>query len=181
MDQKSASQSKRKRVMGVYMKNILNRRVLLPFNLLGGNLKKNLLVTLQNNLEGKCSTDGYIKNKSIQVISYSAGVIKNSDVFFDVMFECYICKPCEGTHIKCVVKNKTKAGIRAMIDSEESPVIVFIAREHHLKDDKFNKIKENDIINIKVIGIRYQLNDDFISILGELDKVVGLKKLNINK
>ena len=50
------------------MKNILSRKVLVPFNGLGGNLKKNLLVALQNNLEGKCSTEGYIKNNSIQVI-----------------------------------------------------------------------------------------------------------------
>ncbi len=175
MDKKASTQSKRKRTTGVYMKNVLDRKVLLPFNKLGGNLKKNLLVTLQNNLEGKCATEGYIKNKSIQVISYSAGVIENSDICFHVSFECYICKPCEGMRIKCVVKNKTKAGIRAVIDGEESPITVFIAREHHLKDDKFNKIKEFDIITAKVIGIRYQLNDDFISILGELDKVIGHK------
>ena len=81
--------------------------------------------------------------------------------------------------IKCLVKNKTKAGIRAVIDSDESPLTIFIAREHHTKNDNYNKAKENDMISAKVIGIRYQLNDDFVSILGELDKIVGMKKLNI--
>lgn len=180
MDTKNSSQMKKKRA-GVYMKNILSRKVLLPFNRLGGNLKKNLLVDLQNNLEGKCSAEGYIKNNSIQVISYSAGVIEDKTCCFVVSFECYICKPCEGMHIKCLVKNNTKAGIRAVIDNEDSPVTIFVAREHHLLSENFNKVKENDIINIKVIGIRYQLNDDFISILGEFDKVIGMKKLYIKK
>ena len=177
----SNSSSKKKSRIGIYIKSILQRKVVLSFDLLGGNLKKNLLVSLQNNLEGKCSTEGYIKKKSIQVITYSAGVIEGSNVNFVVSFECLICKPCEGMLIKCLVKNKTKAGIRAVIDSDESPLTIFIAREHHTKNENYNKAKENDIISAKVIGIRYQLNDDFVSILGELDKVVGMKKLNIKK
>jgi len=175
----SNSSSRKKSRVGIYIKSVLQRKVVLSFDLLGGNLKKNLLVSLQTNLEGKCSTEGYIKNKSIQVISYSAGVIEGSYVNFVVSFECLICKPCEGMLIKCLVKNKTKAGIRAVIDSEESPLTIFIAREHHTKNDTYNKAKENDMISAKVIGIRYQLNDDFVSILGELDKIVGMKKLNI--
>ena len=110
--------------------------------------------------------------------NYSAGVIEGSNVSFVVSFECLICKPCEGMQIKCLVKNKTKAGIRAVIDSDESPLTIFIAREHHTKNDNYNKAKENDMISAKVIGIRwYQLNDDFVSILGELDKILGMKKL----
>lgn len=177
----SNSSSKKKTKIGIYIKSVLQRKVVLSFDLLGGNLKKNLLISLQQNLEGKCSTEGYIKNKSIQVLSYSAGVVEGSDVSFVVSFECLICKPCEGMIIKCLVKNKTKAGIRAIIDSEESPLTIFIAREHHSKNETYNKAKENDMINAKVIGIRYQLNDDFVSILGELDKIVGMKKLNIKK
>ena len=173
--------SKKKTKLGIYIKSVLQRKVVLSFDLIGGNLKKNLLISLQQNLEGKCSTEGYIKNKSIQVLSYSAGVVEGSNVSFVVSFECLICKPCEGMIIKCLVKNKTKAGIRATIDSEESPLTIFIAREHHSKNETYNKAKENDMINAKVIGIRYQLNDDFVSILGELDKIVGMKKLNIKK
>ena len=102
-DQFKSSSRKKSRV-GIYIKSVLQRKVVLSFDLLGGNLKKNLLVSLQNNLEGKCSTEGYIKKKSIQVISYSAGVIEGSHVNFVVSFECLICKPCEGMLIKCLVK-----------------------------------------------------------------------------
>ena len=80
-----------------------------------------------------------------------------------------ICKPVEGITIKCNVKNVTKAGIRATYGSEaESPVIVFVARDHNYKKPEFSNIKINDEIIIRVIGTRYELNDKYISIIAEL-------------
>lgn len=177
----NTSEKKRNTRVGIYMKNILTRKVILPFNLVGGNLKKNLLVKIKNNLEGKCTTEGYIKKDSIQIISYSAGIIQASNIIYNIAFECYLCKPCVGHVFKCLVKNSTKAGIRAIYDSNEKPVTVYIAREHHNNNDEFRKTKENDYINIRVIGIKYQLNDDSISIIAELVKNLGPKKLKVKK
>ena len=85
------------------------------------------------------------------------------------MFECLICRPVEGQVIKVKAKNITKAGIRAIYDKEEiSPITVFIARDHHYNSLEFSKVKSEDDITIKVIGIRYELNDENISVLGEL-------------
>ena len=52
---------------------------------------------------------------------------------------------------------------------------MFIARDHHYSNESFNKLKENDNITIKVIGIRYELNDEFISVLGELKQKIKPK------
>lgn len=85
------------------------------------------------------------------------------------MFECLICRPVEGQIIECIVKNITKAGIRAIYESEEeSPIIIFIARDHHYNNDYFTNIKENDKILVKVIGIRFELGDENISVLSEV-------------
>ena len=71
--------------------------------------------------------------------------------------------------IKCLIKNITKAGIRCVYHKEdEMPIILFISREHNLKKNSYSKLKEDDIINVKTIGIRYQLNDPYISIIAEL-------------
>ena len=71
--------------------------------------------------------------------------------------------------IKCKVLNITRAGLRATYAKEEvTPITVFIARDHHFKNEYFAKIKEEEEINIKVIGIRYELHDKTISVLGEL-------------
>ena len=45
---------------------------------------------------------------------------------------------------------------------------MFIARDHNYANKYFTKVKQDQIITIKVIGIRYELNDEYISILAEL-------------
>ena len=175
------SKNKLKRNTSVYLKNILHRTVILPFNVIGNNMKQNILNELKGNLEGKCSTEGYIKKDSIQIISYSAGCLHSSDASFEVNFECNICKPVVGMQIKCLVENSTKAGIRAIFDSNEKPVTIYIAREQHTNNEEFRKTKENDYILIKVIGIRYQINDESVSVLGELVRNIGAKKLKVKK
>ena len=68
----------------------------------------------------------------------------------------------------CIIRNKTKAGIRAELDEEPSPVIIFIARDHHNNNQTFIKANEGDTINVSVIGQRYELNDKYISVIGEI-------------
>ena len=51
-----------------------------------------------------------------------------------------------------------------------SPVIVFIAKDHHYNIQKFNEIQVGDIINVRVIGQRFELNDKYVSVIGELVK-----------
>ena len=160
--------SKRKR--GIFMKNVLSRRVILPFYSVGSNIRENIKKKLEENLYNKCTKEGYIKNKSIMILSYSSGIIEGDSVIFDVMFECEICHPVEGQLIKCQVKNITRAGIRAVYITKDnnSPITIFVARDHHYNNEEFSKITESQDITIQVIGIRYELNDETISVLGEL-------------
>ena len=160
--------SKRKR--GIFMKNVLSRRVILPFYSVGSNIRENIKKKLEENLYNKCTKEGYIKNKSIMILSYSSGIIEGDSVIFDVMFECDICHPVEGQLIKCQVKNITRAGIRAIYNTKDikSPITIFVARDHHYNNEEFSKITESQDITIQVIGIRYELNDETISVLGEL-------------
>ena len=159
---------KRERGVGIYMKNAIARKVHLPFNVIGENLKENIEKTLQTEIEGRCIDEGYIRPNSIVIVSYSAGVVSGNLVVFNVLFECLVCRPVEGMRFRAVVKNVTKAGIRAEINEKKSPVVVFIARDHHYKSAQFSKLNEGDDINVRVIGIRYELNDEYISIIGEL-------------
>ena len=51
---------------------------------------------------------------------------------------------------------------------DPSPLVIFIARDHHFQNAYFNNINESDIIHIRVIGQRYELNDKFISVIAEI-------------
>ena len=68
----------------------------------------------------------------------------------------------------CIVKSITKVGIRAEINEEVSPFVIFIARDHHYENELFSKININDIINVRVLGQRFELNNKFISVIAEL-------------
>jgi len=173
--------SKKSRGVGIYMKNIITRKIHLPFTSIGENIKENIEEFLRVQVEGKCIDEGYIRTDSIKIISYSAGVVHGNNVIFDVMSECLVCRPVEGMRFRAQVKNVTKAGIRAETNEVKSPVVVFIARDHHYKSDAFAKLEEGDDINVRVIGIRYELNDEYISIIGELVEKKRVKISRITK
>jgi DNA-directed RNA polymerase subunit E'/Rpb7 len=147
---------------------MITRRVTLSMSKVGNNIKSILEKMIAYQMDGKCVVEGYIKPNSIKIISYSNGIIKGDEVAFEVVFECLVCLPVEGMHITAIAKNITKAGIRAEINEEHSPLIIFIARDHNYKSAYFSSIKENDEIKVRVIGQRYELNDTFISIIAEL-------------
>ena len=114
--------------------------------------------------------EGFIKPGSSKIITYSSGlIVRGNQISFEVVFECDVCFPVEGMLIRCFAKNVTKAGIRGESSFDmPSPNVVFIARDHHYNDESFSNIKEGDQIDIRVIGQRFELNDKYISIIGEL-------------
>lgn len=166
------AKEEKKRHQGIYMQNVLVRKVHLDINEIGGNIAANLEKKLRREIESKCIKEGYVKPRSTKVLSYSCGVLRSNKVEFVVTFECLVCRPVEGMKIfKCVAKNITKAGIRAELRTEgdePSPIVVFVARDHHYDNKYFATIKEEDEINVRVIGQRYELNDTYVSIIAEI-------------
>ena len=159
---------RKKKEVGVYMNSLLSRKLQVSFNKLGKNIKEILEKLIKKEIEGKCTIEGFVKSNSTKLLTYSSGVIFENKVEFDVVFECLVCCPVEGMLIKCNVKNKTQAGIRALIDEDKSPVVVYLSRDHHYNNKYFNTVKENDEITIRVIGQRYELNDEQVSVIGEI-------------
>ena len=164
----------------IYSQSLLSRELLIPFRNVGNNLRPTLEKMIQARFEGKCGAEGFIRPGSTKVFTHSTGTAKAANVAFTVAFECQICNPVEGMHIRCVVKNITKAGIRAEVDDGVSPVVVFVARDHHYMSETFAEVKENDMIVIRVIGQRFELNDKYISVIGQLvDR--GTKRLAMKR
>jgi DNA-directed RNA polymerase subunit E'/Rpb7 len=156
----------------IYSKGVLTRTCALSLDEVGRNIKELLETKLRRELEGKCSKDGYIKDDSLQVITYSSGkIMDGSTIMFEVVIEVLVAFPVEGMLIEATADNITKAGIKASIpDTDPSPIIIFISRDHFHSDDYFRSIEEGKSIVVRVIGQRFELNDPFISVIGELVK-----------
>lgn len=173
--------------LDIYMTNIITRQLSLPMSRVGKNIKNVLETIIANQIEGKCVAEGYIKKGSTKILTYSSGILKAENVLFEVVFECKVCSLVEGMKVQVVAKNITKAGIRAETEENPSPIVVFVARDHHIaggKSEYFSKIQTGEKIEVRVIGQRYELNDKYISVIAELiepyaEKAKGKKKPRI--
>ena len=168
---------------GIYIRNILQKKINLQITEIGKQIKENIKVKLNNHLIGKCIPEGFIRPNSINIISYSSGLIDGDSVNYTVVFDCMICNPVEGMIIECVVRNITKAGISAdstQVEDGYNPLNIFIARDHHYSDNNFNNIKDNQLISISVIGSRFELNDKNIVVIGKLKKYNDNNNFNNN-
>jgi DNA-directed RNA polymerase subunit E'/Rpb7 len=175
MERKNTQVIKKKkeiRLQTIYSRCLLSRKIVIPIKYIGKNLNAVIEEYINNNYGGKCVVEGFVKKDSVKIISFSSGTIERGDnINYEVIFECDVCFPVEGMLIACVAKNITKAGIRAESANEvPSPVIVYLAKDHHLNSQQFADIKEGDKINVRVIGQRFELNDKYVSIIGEIVK-----------
>ena len=154
----------------VYNRSLLSRKVHLHISSVGRNIKQNLESYLEHNLEGKCIAEGYIRPGTIRILKYSNGVVSNEFITFDVSFEFMICYPVEGHNISCISKTITKAGIHCIVKDEDNnePINIFIARDHHMDVDTYNKVREGDVMRVQIVGVRFELNDPYICVIGEL-------------
>ena len=166
---KPRNQYRQKEIRTVYSLSQITKKIALPINAIGRNLQQTIEETIAAMVEGKCIVEGYVKLKSVRVITYSSGLIKGTEVVFDVVFECEVCFPVAGMLFNCVAKNITKAGIRAeSADEIPSPFVLFVARDHFYASDYFNSIEENEKFTARVIAQRFELNDKYVSIIAEI-------------
>ena len=158
-------------------KNIFNPiidtiKIVLPINKIDKNLNVKMKTYLKEKLELKCNKHGLIKKDSIIVLNISAGGVSGCTAEFIVTYQGLACNPVEGMIVEATILNITKAGIRAeLVNYNESPMIIFISRDHHHNNEYFKSLKEKSMINVKIIGVRYELNDKFVSVIGELYKI----------
>lgn len=170
------------RITSIYYRCLITRNIVLPITAIGKTIKEVIEDNIKANFEGKCLVEGFVKPNSAKIVTYSSGIIyRGSSVSFEIVFECEVCFPVEGMLISCVAKNITKAGIRAESANDvPSPVVVFVSKDHHYNISYFNDIKEGDKITVRVIGQRFELNDKYISVIGELVKPQTEREFNVD-
>ncbi len=154
----------------VYIRSLLTQKTVLKYDEVNSELFHILEAKIKKLNEGKCIKEGYVKNNSVKLLTYSSGELFDNKILFECVFECLITNPVESTIIYCITKSITKVGVRAelIVEDEQSPYVIFIARDHHYNNEDFSQIKENDIIQVRILGQRYELNDKFISVIAEL-------------
>jgi len=153
----------------VYSRSLITRSISLPIVSIGKNIHENIEKNIASNFEGICVVEGFVQPGSTKIVTYSSGIVNGINIKFEVVFECMICIPVEGMLLQCVVQNSTKAGLKLTSATESpSPIIVFVIRDHNYSNKYFSSVEEGNKVVVKVIGIKYELNDKYISVIGEL-------------
>ena len=167
---KSITGKKSTENLHIYIRSLLTRKIVLNYNEVNSDLFNTLEIKMKQYNEGKCIKDGYVKNNSVKLLTYSGGELFSNKLVFECVYDCLITNPVESMMLNCIAKSITKVGVRAelLTDDNISPYIIFIARDHHYNNELFSQIKENDMLQVRVLGQRYELNDKFISVIAEL-------------
>lgn len=151
----------------LYSQAIIQEKIKIKFNKLSNNMTAFFETYAEKEIECKCRNEGYVRSGSSSVLTYSTGLLNSDSIIYNVAYSVDICFPYENMEIECKIKNITKIGIRAVISEHNNPIVMFISREHN-PDKDFEQYKENQIIKVRVIGHRFELNDTYISVIGEL-------------
>ena len=168
---KGVSQQVEKRtIYDPYIPSIINMKIRVPISEVGKNIKQNLERLITSKIEGKCIEDGFIRPDSVKIMTYSSGKVSFGIVEFQVAFECMVCHPVDGMLVECNCKTITKAGIHAEVVDKMGnvPIVIFIARDHHINNHKFQSATENDRLTVSILGVRFELHDTNICAIGRL-------------
>jgi len=163
----------------IYSQMMITRTTPVHISNIGNNIKETLEKVIATEIEGKCIVEGYIKPNTVEIVTFSSGLVKGDYIIFEVVLQCYVCCPVEGMHIKCIAKDINKAGIRAILNETPTPVIIFIARDHNYNVNGFSDVKVNHTIKVRVIGQRFELNDTHISIIAEFMEMGKLQEESV--
>jgi hypothetical protein len=131
-------------------------------------LANHILSKIKKTVEGKCLEDGYVKIDSVTLLSFSCGVCQADKLKYTASYECLICLPVEGMPIRCVVVSNSNGGVRAVIKGEKvTPMVVFVSRDLPCAKD-LTEFQEGDTFDAEVYGVKYELNDTFVSVLAKI-------------
>lgn len=164
------NQIKEKKEYSVYIMSMLSKKVVLKITEIGKNIKQNLEKKIKYGIEGKCIAEGFIRPKTVEIVSYSCGLVKDDHIEFQVIYRCLVCNPIKDVEVECKVKNITKAGIHAEVrdDDNNVPITIFVARDHNYANRLFENVEVDTIVRVKIIGVRFELNDPSITAIAQL-------------
>jgi hypothetical protein len=114
-------------------------------------------------LENKCSEQGFILPGSIKLISRSMGYFEaarfTGDSIYYVKLEGKVIYPVDGIRIVGEVIRKNKMGL--YIDYKKA-IRIQVPRDLHLGSEEYESVNIGDIVEIELKRSKFQINDPYI-------------------
>jgi DNA-directed RNA polymerase subunit E'/Rpb7 len=144
----------------------LTRNVHIQSKTLQKNMLQPLVTQLRMNLEGHCSSEGFIQSQSITILKYSIGRSNytKGGIDYEVQFQADICFPHQGQVFKATTDVRSKIGIHALLP----PLKILIPRDLHIGSKDFESLEPGKEIEFEVINAVFKQMDKDIIIIGRL-------------
>jgi DNA-directed RNA polymerase subunit E'/Rpb7 len=157
----------------IFTESILSTNIQLKPNEYNQSIDDIILEKIKQRVEGKCDKNGYIKEDSVIIIKRSIGSILqaqfNGNCTFKIWYKVLCCNPTEGMIIKCSVLNRNKMGLFCeLYDHKPSPLTIILAKQHHLRDNRYDDVQIGSCVDVEIVGIKFEYNDTQISCIGRL-------------
>jgi DNA-directed RNA polymerase subunit E'/Rpb7 len=163
----------------LFVNLLIKKKISIKPMYLDNNYEQHILNRLKFNIEGRCVKEGFVKLDSIKIVRKSGGYISNSnftsDMTFNVIYSADICNPIINSTVKCKINNINKLGFLSTI----GPLSIIVPKELHDNKKLFKDLNIDDIVNVLIVGKKFELNDDTISIIGRIEsdeKIIKVKK-----
>lgn len=171
----------------LFVRSVLSERVKLRPHELRRGYEKTILERLRSAQEGRCTRNGYIRRGSIVLHKVSEGRLDtnalNGSVHFVAIFECDAFTPVKGDTVTAAVRNFNRFGVMASAgirdysiptannDGPIIPVVSIIIPKQIASDNlqssiDLNSVAVGDRLVTEIVGVKFELNDTRISILG---------------
>lgn len=159
----------------LYTHKILNTKIVVSNNEIDNNIEYTIHQKLIDKVSNKCIEEGYIKDGSIKILYIDDGIINLADlkgsIYFNVKYKAEICNPFENQILICNVLEINKTAIQGYIENRDnSPLNIFLTKQHNLNNDEYVNLKMNDEIKIQVLYKNYDFNDKQILVFSKLIK-----------
>lgn len=132
-------------------------------------IQKMILGKIAQKLEGKCSVHGWVKPRTLKILSRSMGYVEKGrftgDIVFHVQAEGKVYNPPSGIEVVGTVTGNNKMG---MYVSVEDAIKVILPRDLHIGQEyeEFHNTQIGDKVRVEVKKSRFQVNDEFILSVG---------------
>ena len=130
---------------------------------------------LKDRYEAKCSRHGYIRKGSVKIHKMGLGSVQmvslNGDILYTVEFCADVCLPVVGNVLKATVKNMNRFGVLCEVTKDKDVVMEIIVAKNSPEihsEVNLEEVKVGDVVNIEVVGRKFELNDKKISIIGRI-------------
>ena len=163
----------------------LTEKVQLSPKYMNKSFSQKLLNHLIEKNEGKCSKHGYIKRNSISITKISTGIVEAHTLHgflnYMVQFKALVCNPTNGSVIKRKVVSSNNFGVLCSSgitdeNNEYKAIMDIIVPKNSLNirsdaNIDFDKIVPNQILDVEIVGKKFEINDEKISAVGKIVKL----------